>query len=195
MTIYEAGQVFALAVPRALVVVPFFRQGTHRRECACGCRGNQYTGRRIHHTNTPAVVRGWPTAVAEPTGSNDSRPAAAVPRVPVTHAARFQFRPLPLLRTAAMMALPCSRYVALAEHAFGSLVQRFMFRPHHVRLHYGHPDMVNAHLVRKTGGLSRGARDVNFNTDIFLGYEMMVQVWPSSPPRRPSSASANHLQP
>ena len=68
------------------------------------------------------------------------------------------------------------RYMALAEHAFGTLVQRFLFQPHHIRLHYGHPDMVNAHLVKKTGGVSRGSLRVNVNEDIFLGYEMILQV-------------------
>ena len=67
------------------------------------------------------------------------------------------------------------RYMALAEHAFGTLVQRFLFQPHHIRLHYGHPDMVNAHLVKKTGGVSRGSLRVNVNEDIFLGYEMVTQ--------------------
>jgi hypothetical protein len=67
------------------------------------------------------------------------------------------------------------RYMALAEQAFGTLVQRFLARPHGVRISSGHPDMVNAYLVRKTGGVSRGSLRVNVNEDIFLGYEMVAQ--------------------
>ena len=67
------------------------------------------------------------------------------------------------------------RYMALAEHAFGTLVQRFLNHPHHIRMHYGHPDMANAHLMKRTGGVSRGALRVNVNEDIFLGYEMLMQ--------------------
>jgi hypothetical protein len=37
-------------------------------------------------------------------------------------------------------------------------------------------DMVNAHMVRKTGGVSRGALRVNVNEDIFLGYEMVPRL-------------------
>jgi len=36
-------------------------------------------------------------------------------------------------------------------------------RRHHIRMHYGHPDMTNAHFVRKTGGVSRGSTRVNVN--------------------------------
>jgi len=36
-------------------------------------------------------------------------------------------------------------------------------RLHHIRMHYGHPDMTNAHFVRKTGGVSRGSTRVNVN--------------------------------
>ena len=61
------------------------------------------------------------------------------------------------------------RYMALAEHSFGTIVQRFLYRPHHIRMHYGHPDVANALLLRKTGGLSRGSQRVNVNEDIFLG--------------------------
>ena len=75
------------------------------------------------------------------------------------------------------------RYMALAEHAFGTLVQRFLSDPHHIRMHYGHPDMTNAHLMRRTGGVSRGSLRVNVNEDIFLGYEMLLQV--SSLPESP----------
>ena len=67
------------------------------------------------------------------------------------------------------------RYMALAEHAFGTMVQRYLYNPHHIRLHYGHPDMVNAHMVKKTGGVSRGCLRVNVNEDIFLGYEMAAR--------------------
>ena len=35
------------------------------------------------------------------------------------------------------------RYMALAEHSFGTIVQRFLSKPHYIRMHYGHPDMVN----------------------------------------------------
>eukprot|EP00669_Euglena_mutabilis_P011079 TRINITY_DN574_c0_g1_i2.p1 TRINITY_DN574_c0_g1~~TRINITY_DN574_c0_g1_i2.p1 ORF type:complete len:782 (+),score=364.67 TRINITY_DN574_c0_g1_i2:3-2348(+) len=66
------------------------------------------------------------------------------------------------------------RYMALAEHAFGTIVQRFLHHPHHIRMHYGHPDMTNAHFVRKTGGVSRGSTRVNVNEDIFLAYEMVT---------------------
>ena len=67
------------------------------------------------------------------------------------------------------------RYMALAEQAFGTLVQRFLSEPHHIRMHYGHPDMANAHLMKRTGGVSRGSLRVNVNEDIFLGYEMVQQ--------------------
>jgi hypothetical protein len=64
------------------------------------------------------------------------------------------------------------RYMALAEHSFGTIVQRFLSKPHYIRMHYGHPDMVNGHFVKKTSGVSRGSLRVNVNEDIFLGYEM-----------------------
>ena len=67
------------------------------------------------------------------------------------------------------------RYMALAEQAFGTLVQRFLSSPHHIRMHYGHPDMTNAHMMRRTAGVSRGSLRVNVNEDIFLGYEMVLQ--------------------
>ena len=49
------------------------------------------------------------------------------------------------------------RYMALAEHSFGTVVQRFLSKPHYIRMHYGHPDMVNGYFVKKTGGVSRGS--------------------------------------
>jgi hypothetical protein len=54
-------------------------------------------------------------------------------------------------------------------------VQRFLSSPHHIRMHYGHPDMTNAHMMRRTAGVSRGSLRVNVNEDIFLGYEMVLQ--------------------
>eukprot|EP00668_Euglena_longa_P002959 GGOE01003456.1.p1 GENE.GGOE01003456.1~~GGOE01003456.1.p1 ORF type:complete len:3098 (-),score=946.50 GGOE01003456.1:364-9156(-) len=65
------------------------------------------------------------------------------------------------------------RYMAIAEHSFGTVVQRFLSRPHRIRMHYGHPDMTNAFYMKKTAGVSRGSLRVNVNEDIFLGYEMV----------------------
>ena len=64
--------------------------------------------------------------------------------------------------------------MALAEFSFVTLIQRSLAHLHNVRLHYGHPDMVNGHLVKRTGGVSRGSKTVNMNEDVFLGYEMML---------------------
>ena len=59
------------------------------------------------------------------------------------------------------------RFMAYAEFTFGTIFQRVLASPLRVRLHYGHPDVFDALMLRSDGVMSK-ASTFNLNEDIFL---------------------------
>eukprot|EP01135_Chromosphaera_perkinsii_P004505 Nk52_evm5s285 gene=Nk52_evmTU5s285 len=55
------------------------------------------------------------------------------------------------------------------ELVFGTLVQRVMTVPLHVRYHYGHPDYMNKLFCITRGGVSKGTKGLHVNEDIYCG--------------------------
>ena len=61
-------------------------------------------------------------------------------------------------------------FAAATEYTFGSMVQRIMTWPGHVRFHYGHPDLWNKLFVMTRGGVSKATRGFHISEDVFAGY-------------------------
>lgn len=61
-------------------------------------------------------------------------------------------------------------FAAATEYTFGSMVQRVMTWPGHVRFHYGHPDLWNKLFVMTRGGVSKATRGFHISEDVFAGY-------------------------
>lgn len=60
-------------------------------------------------------------------------------------------------------------FAACAEYTFGTMVQRTMASPAHVRLHYGHPDIFNKLFTMTRGGVSKATRQLHISEDVFGG--------------------------
>ncbi|KAL6759861.1 glycosyl transferase [Haematococcus lacustris] len=61
-------------------------------------------------------------------------------------------------------------FAAAAEFAFGTIVQRTMDTPGNVRMHYGHPDLMNKLHIITRGGPSKATRQLHISEDIFGGF-------------------------
>lgn len=66
-------------------------------------------------------------------------------------------------------------FAAAAELTFGTLVQRTMTNPLNVRMHYGHPDMLDKLTMIAQGGVSKGDKHVNLSEDIFAGMDATLR--------------------
>ncbi|KAG1671275.1 hypothetical protein FOA52_010846 [Chlamydomonas sp. UWO 241] len=60
-------------------------------------------------------------------------------------------------------------FAASAEFAFGTIIQRTLDHPAHVRLHYGHPDVFNKLHTMTRGGVSKATRQLHIAEDVFAG--------------------------
>ena len=63
-----------------------------------------------------------------------------------------------------------AKYMAMQEETFVSLSQRVLFKPLHIRMHYGHPDFFDKIFSITRGGVSKASKGVNLSEDIFAGY-------------------------
>ena len=66
-------------------------------------------------------------------------------------------------------------FAALSEQVFGTIIQRFLAKPLHVRFHYGHPDVWDLGWVRGQGGVSKASRQLHLSEDIFGGMNLMIR--------------------
>ena len=66
-------------------------------------------------------------------------------------------------------------FAALSEQVFGTIIQRFLAKPLHVRFHYGHPDVWDLGWVRGQGGVSKASRQLHLSEDIFGGMNLMLR--------------------
>lgn len=66
------------------------------------------------------------------------------------------------------------RCVAGAEWTFGTIYQRFLSGLG-VRMHYGHPDFLDAFWARNRGGMSKASPIVNLSEDIFSGFNVRMR--------------------
>ena len=66
-------------------------------------------------------------------------------------------------------------FAALSEQVFGTIIQRFLAKPLHVRFHYGHPDVWDLGWVRGQGGVSKASRQLHLSEDIFGGMNLVLR--------------------
>eukprot|EP01135_Chromosphaera_perkinsii_P003828 Nk52_evm3s257 gene=Nk52_evmTU3s257 len=64
---------------------------------------------------------------------------------------------------------PLADVAAVKELIFGTLVQRVLARPHGMRLHYGHPDLLNKMFIMSRGGMSKATKGLNLSEDLYAG--------------------------
>eukprot|EP00927_Polykrikos_kofoidii_P042280 TRINITY_DN36151_c0_g2_i1.p1 TRINITY_DN36151_c0_g2~~TRINITY_DN36151_c0_g2_i1.p1 ORF type:complete len:1313 (+),score=150.57 TRINITY_DN36151_c0_g2_i1:470-3940(+) len=67
---------------------------------------------------------------------------------------------------------------AAAEFTFGTIYQRFLSFLG-ARMHYGHPDFLDAFWARNRGGMSKCSPTVNLSEDLFAGYNVRLREEPS----------------
>ncbi|CAM0138283.1 unnamed protein product [Umbelopsis sp. WA50703] len=60
------------------------------------------------------------------------------------------------------------------EQTFGTLTQRIMAKVGG-RLHYGHPDFLNASFITTRGGVSKGQKGIHLNEDIYAGMNAFLR--------------------
>jgi len=63
---------------------------------------------------------------------------------------------------------------AAAEWTFGTIYQRFLTGLG-IRMHYGHPDFLDAFWARNRGGMSKSSPVVNLSEDIFAGFNVRMR--------------------
>ncbi|KAJ1622023.1 1,3-beta-glucan synthase component-domain-containing protein, partial [Pavlovales sp. CCMP2436] len=66
-------------------------------------------------------------------------------------------------------------YMALQERYFCAFHQRVADVPLDVRMHYGHPDVLDKLHFLQRGGIARSSKAVNLNEDIFAAYNTMLR--------------------
>ena len=66
------------------------------------------------------------------------------------------------------------KVTAGAEYAFGTIFQSSIANVLATRLHYGHPDFVDAFWILTSGGMSKASPNINLSEDAFLGYNNLV---------------------
>lgn len=66
-------------------------------------------------------------------------------------------------------------YMALQEKYFCAFHQRVADVPLDVRMHYGHPDVLDKLHFLSRGGISRPSKQINLNEDIFAAYSTMLR--------------------
>merc|ERR1712061_162229 len=63
---------------------------------------------------------------------------------------------------------------ASAETAFGTILQR-SYAVLGVRMHYGHPDIMNKQTMMQQGGVSKATKTLNLSEDIFAGMDFTLR--------------------
>jgi hypothetical protein len=63
---------------------------------------------------------------------------------------------------------------AIAEWTFGTIFQRFLSGMG-ARMHYGHPDFLDAFWARNRGGMSKCSPVINLSEDLFAGYNVRLR--------------------
>jgi 1,3-beta-glucan synthase component/1,3-beta-glucan synthase subunit FKS1, domain-1 len=71
-------------------------------------------------------------------------------------------------------------FMSQQEFLFGTLIQRLMASPLHVRFHYGHPDLFSKTWVSSRGGTAKASSVVNVSEDIFAGFNVLLRGGDSS---------------
>jgi len=66
------------------------------------------------------------------------------------------------------------RCLASAEWTFGTIYQRFLSGLG-ARMHYGHPDFLDAFWASNRGGMSKSSAIINLSEDIFAGYNCKMR--------------------
>ena len=62
-------------------------------------------------------------------------------------------------------------YMAVQERYFGTFFQRVLASPLDVRMHYGHPDLLDKVHFLSRGGVSKASKEVNLSEDVFAAYK------------------------
>lgn len=65
-------------------------------------------------------------------------------------------------------------FMGLQERYFGSFVQRVLDEPLDIRLHYGHPDLLDKLHFLPRGGVSKASKEVNLSEDVFGGIKTVL---------------------
>jgi hypothetical protein len=65
-------------------------------------------------------------------------------------------------------------FMGLQERYFGSFVQRVLDEPLDVRLHYGHPDLLDKLHFLPRGGVSKASKEINLSEDVFGGLKTVM---------------------
>jgi callose synthase len=68
-----------------------------------------------------------------------------------------------------------AQYMAAMERTFVTLIQRTLDMPMGVRMHYGHPDLVNKIYAMTNGGVSKSNKGLNLNEDIFAAFNFTLR--------------------
>jgi 1,3-beta-glucan synthase len=68
---------------------------------------------------------------------------------------------------------PVGAAEGLSEFGFGTLIQRVLGRCG-VRLHYGHPDFVEASFAKYFGGMSHANAKLSLSEDVFEGMKALM---------------------
>jgi len=66
-------------------------------------------------------------------------------------------------------------YMAVQERYFGTFFQRVLASPLDVRMHYGHPDLLDKVHFLSRGGVSKASKEVNLSEDVFAAYKTCSQ--------------------
>ena len=64
---------------------------------------------------------------------------------------------------------------ASSEFVFGTMSQRFMSYPLHVRFHYGHPDVWDRVWAQANGGVAKATKTLHVSEDIFGGVNVFLR--------------------
>eukprot|EP00026_Physarum_polycephalum_P000175 Phypoly_transcript_00175.p1 GENE.Phypoly_transcript_00175~~Phypoly_transcript_00175.p1 ORF type:complete len:1332 (+),score=195.82 Phypoly_transcript_00175:2237-6232(+) len=70
--------------------------------------------------------------------------------------------------------------MANSEFSFGTIFQRVLASSLNVRMHYGHPDFIDAFWAINRGGLSKASKQINLSEDIFAGFQAFArgeEIW------------------
>lgn len=66
-------------------------------------------------------------------------------------------------------------FMSYQESQFGVVWQRIMHQPMKVRLHYGHPDIIDKVFMHTRGGFSKASRFIQVSEDVFAGMTAMLR--------------------
>ncbi len=100
-------------------------------------------------------------STSPPAGSNDHRPITIVgfPENVFSQSSGFA----------------TAIYAAMQERYFGTFYQRALASPLDVRMHYGHPDLVDKLHFMTRGGVAKASKEINLSEDVFAGYKTTLR--------------------